>query len=786
MSSTPSTPELTSLDRLLRFKPAIEDKRSKTWYADTSQEEVHDEDNDEDWGEYLDSDEDIDEQDPLLKVGKKLLQLGRVPYHHIEDMPQWFESSLAQVCSHRTSPQIRRCLQEWMVKTDRDVYAAYRSRRLYWREKGKDDEKAAPIAIRAYGPDEAVAFAHYFAPSYFGISRRVFREVQTILPHFQPKNMLDFGCGPGTAAAAAVDVWGDVDPEDADQSWREKKKGPRSAQAWRVENADKYKAENPTAKKSLSDMRYTGVDVSHAMIDAAKMVLKGTLPNVTLWDKIGDVVKRAHLTGERFDLINVSYTLSELQSDPTRRAAVLLLFELLDVGGALVIVENGSPVGSHTVRTARQLILDTFGTRAAAAAASAAHTSQDDKNSQAKGKDAKDASSGSSSSSRPALTVAEKTARMLSAPQGLQHSQVAASVVAPCTHDGECPLRKGFWCSFSQNVHSGKIKKGNEEKFSYVVLRKVAIGTASDATATQDREGVWTATGARTPEESNPSPLTVLRKAGHASSSSSSRREKDDVAALLRDVDWETYSPPLHREEWGRILRSPIKKKAHVIVDVCQPDATVSRSTLTKASIPKVPALYTALRKITWGGLFPTVGALSAAEDDDQQGAMHAQSRHSSFSLRQQNENEQAVRTKTATRGRSEEEDEEEEDDDISSFVSSRGAGRNERSSVTIASGNTKAKASAQAALSEVDRRALEKTAAKLFGVTVGGRKSGSAGPLDPALETGLDDELGQQLAKGRGGRRQTRSVQGQALRAHARRLGRGRSAEAGSDADEQ
>lgn len=36
------------------------------------------------------------------------------------------------------------------------------------------------------------------------------------------------------------------------------------------------------------------------------------------------------------------------------------MFELLDVGGYLVIVEGGNPLGSHTVRTARQLVLDIF------------------------------------------------------------------------------------------------------------------------------------------------------------------------------------------------------------------------------------------------------------------------------------------------------------------------------------------------------------------------------------------------------------------------------------------
>jgi ribosomal protein RSM22 (predicted rRNA methylase) len=36
------------------------------------------------------------------------------------------------------------------------------------------------------------------------------------------------------------------------------------------------------------------------------------------------------------------------------------MFELLDVGGCMMILESGNPMGSHTTRTARQFILDVF------------------------------------------------------------------------------------------------------------------------------------------------------------------------------------------------------------------------------------------------------------------------------------------------------------------------------------------------------------------------------------------------------------------------------------------
>ena len=100
------------------------------------------------------------------------------------------------------------------------------------------------------------------------------------------------------------------------------------------------------------------------MLDAAKNVMNDVKQHhntdAIFWDKSSDIVRKAEMTGERFDMIISSFSLVELQSDPMRRAATQLLFELLDVGGVLVIIENGNPQGSHTVRTARQLILDSF------------------------------------------------------------------------------------------------------------------------------------------------------------------------------------------------------------------------------------------------------------------------------------------------------------------------------------------------------------------------------------------------------------------------------------------
>ncbi len=51
-----------------------------------------------------------------------------------------------------------------------------------------------------------------------------------------------------------------------------------------------------------------------------------------------------------------------------------------------------------------------------------------------------------------------------------------------------------------------------------------------------------------------------------------------------------------------------MKRKGHVIFDLCMPSGNLTRTTFSKSNIQPVPSLYKALRKAAWGGLFP-VGA---------------------------------------------------------------------------------------------------------------------------------------------------------------------------------
>ena len=102
----------------------------------------------------------------------------------------------------------------------------------------------------------------------------------------------------------------------------------------------------------------------------------------------------------------------------------------------------------------------------------------------------------------------------------------------------------------------------------------------------------------------DPTPLHVLERFMEAV-------DEEGLDTLVNDlvdqVDWDEYNPPLYRREWGRVLRSPLKSTGHVTLDLCLPSGEIARNVLSKSNVVHVPSLYTALRKTTWGGLFPVL-----------------------------------------------------------------------------------------------------------------------------------------------------------------------------------
>jgi ubiquinone/menaquinone biosynthesis C-methylase UbiE len=378
--------DMSGVDKLLRTRPAL-----------------HEQTEESDDDEFLNT----GDPDPRYRLGKLLLKVARVAYRKPEHMPGWLQEKEKEIAQHRTTHQVRRCLKDWMLSADRLRQREFFNRRLYW---SKHVDTSKKTALRAYGADETIAYCRYFLPGRFSVLRRILREVQMIMPDFVPHRVVDFGCGPAVGAAACFDVWG---------------KG--------------------------SVKKYAGIDLSTSMLDAAKMVTSGLDIECQYWQRTSDIVKRVISDdNERFDMAICSYTLTELNNDPARRAAVQILFEMLDVGGIVVFLDRGNPEGSFSVRTARQFLIDMH-----------------------------DPSHFTGKKSKFASMKGDQSAEELDRPQyvlrsapGVTHAETGAFTLAPCTHDRPCPLSADIYCSFSQKVFGSVIRDDQAEKFSYVTMQK--------------------------------------------------------------------------------------------------------------------------------------------------------------------------------------------------------------------------------------------------------------------------------------------------------------------------
>jgi ribosomal protein RSM22 (predicted rRNA methylase) len=610
---------------LIRYKPLITQK-DDLLYGGMTKEEIEEEE--------LEASDD-DEIAIGNKASKAILQNARIHQRHIERQPDWFRERVQTICEFRTSNQIQRLLKSWMVKTDVDRLNRYRFSSLGWgpnkiHNVGKEAEDASRRAVAeqkfVYGPDETIVYASYHLPGRFSILQRIFRDIRKFVPNFQPTSMLDFGCGPATGGVAALAAWD-------------------------------FHATKPNSKQEPPIKQYVGVDISQAMIDAAKIMLKDELPNQIFFSRSFDVVQRALKREERYSMVVCAYTLSELPSDAARQAAVQMLYELLNKDGILVIVEQGDACGSHTVRTARHFLH------------SMTHSLTTRGKFDAHALDEQIPSSASAPSKPNQSSVSNQEMAMmlpLLPGQFRNYSDMGIRTIAPCTHDQVCPLLPGRKCTFMQRVSGSVIRKNAEEKFSYVVMQKVSkyeasapkvVSTETSNTLNKDNTVKTDQAIDDFVDDRDNSPLSneagiesmfhktplelmnIITSVGKNAAKWTKRKpSQKSEAKLMTEAEWliessqmekwKSYDPKWNREEWARIVSTPMKNDGHVILDVCMPSGQLRRFTQPRSSLQMLPGLFTAVRKSTLGGLLPIYfsghermmsaeeNALNAAKDE--------------------------------------------------------------------------------------------------------------------------------------------------------------------------
>jgi ribosomal protein RSM22 (predicted rRNA methylase) len=655
-------------NKALRYKPAIlpEEDIPMNYYIDPLSGQEHMEEVDAD-----DLDDDV-WLDPTAETWKKILPLLRVKYRGLDPVPEWFKEKLNEISQHRTLPQIRRCLKSWMIKHDIQFLKRFLNRPFQYATT-TDKSDTSPSIRYTYGPEETIAYTYYHMSSRYTITKRVLQELRLYTNNqFVPRKVLDFGCGPATAAAAISTVW----PEE-----------------------------------SKNNIHYAGLEISQSMIDAAKITTNDLFTNATFWNKTSEVIQRALDKGDRYSLIICSYTLTELVNDETRRVAVQLLYELLEPNGFIVFLENGNPYGSHTVRTAREYLLHMNNTLQREGKFEQYHDhnfvpltdaemkeidGEDDDDDEDKDfylSDLEEDAELDKIKSQYKLIQEKKKKQVvqnamkklerrherkknakihqsreltmiLPSIKSFHYTDFQTKVIAPCTHDRECPMKKNSWCSFAQRVASGVVRKDGTEKYSYVVMQKAFTEEYLSSrrnnlqlenypwisprfttnpldnlpqqqhTSVSDKDG-------KESEDSNEdeatelflqsTPLQILGKLQSLLDAEAALKEEllqkaankkerqqvfkkkthylpelDNYLQSFEESQLDDYSPLLVRDEYTRLIRSPKKLKGHVIVDSCMPSGDMTRTIFTKGKMHKeMPAIYRMIRKSSWGGLLP-------------------------------------------------------------------------------------------------------------------------------------------------------------------------------------
>ena len=410
----------------------------------------------------------------------------------------------------------------------------------------------------------------------YTVVHRVLSEVNLLRPDFAPVNVMDFGCGSGPASVAAFRIFGEtlggVNGVDRSRSQRE---------AYSRILSDVVRDYNEKASRSEGD--FVGVNVA----------------------------SKFSLAEKKYELVLSSYVLGEQRRAGQVFAATRELWATVKEGGIMVVIEPGTPQGFRNIMKIRDMVLKV--------------RNHDDEKELGRRKRRK--KSGRRSSERKErsgiIGIEEgwgsdddlfqneegmwmKPDEEFTGPEMPYRSSSVpdAELIAPCTHSEACPLlSRARWysglpdkiqyCSFHQPVVTVGNKRSSNakhkgEKFSYIVLRKKC---ASDAASLSSCAGGDDGENEEEEEEEEEVEGALSAEARNARGAGMDGDQEDDSRDGVAI---------------GRIIRSPIKKKGHILVDMCVDDAggpEIARLTVSRGKHGK-PA-YKSARKSKWGGLFP-------------------------------------------------------------------------------------------------------------------------------------------------------------------------------------
>lgn len=337
------------------------------------------------------------------------------------------------------------------------------------------------------------------------------------------------------------------------------------------------------------------VEPSKSMQRAAQSLLQDLkdLPLIHSYDSIQALSKKLDKHERKHDLVISSYALGEIPSLSDRFTIVRQLWDL--TRDVLVLLEPGTPHGSDIIRQMRSYILWMA---------------------KRKCRKSGDSSSEVSSDAKSISVDVEKN---------------GAFVVAPCAHDGRCPLENtGKYCHFVQRLErtssqrAYKRSKGQplrgfeDEKFCFVALRR-----GKRPREAWPLDGMEFETLKEQHAKRNPEDLIIDYE-------DQFETEPDEESAFEEDQDQVSYASdtteivPFHHQEreeeeekqahadlgsgWGRIIYTPVRRGRQIQMDVCRStnrDGTEGAFERLVVTQSKNPTLHHQARRSLWGDLWP-------------------------------------------------------------------------------------------------------------------------------------------------------------------------------------
>lgn len=413
-----------------------------------------------------------------------------------------------------------------------------------------------------YGPEEAISYTVTRSPGTLATNMYVMSEVRRCLPDYRPQSMLDFGAGIGVSVMAAARVFSG----SSNQGIRSSAGEDLGMGLEETELADgirpRLKAQREAGMETTSLNAALLVEHSQPMRSMSAAILPQDA-NVAPTVRLSHVasIAEAKRSPKVHDLVCASYSLSEIVRDamanPAEHSDPDTDEDRFKRDSRVKVAEKRlkrtiKTLWSRTKPGGLFIILED-GTAGgfetllfAREIILGMNAPFGDAEAEADSRDLK---------RNPGLPAGDENRKEAGVPASAVNSH--ARVVAPCLHSEACPLRGTITphrvCRFQQRFNRPSfLRKARsmptgyeDEYFSYIVLQKLS-------------------------------------------------HMDEHVAGALQQS---------RTDVWGRIIRQPLLKGKHVVLDACTVEGALERRVVSKKSA--APGHYPRARQSKWGDVWP-------------------------------------------------------------------------------------------------------------------------------------------------------------------------------------